>query len=260
MYSFKAWHLALLSNTWVLSRVLEVDSEWSHRDILQELDCGSNQLSTFQYLDAWCTSFRMRHLQFSLPASCVLYVSVTRLGSQHEFIISQLCDERPTVSDQAKSILVIYYFDSKDLPLYAGSAEHDGIDGPIRVDSLTKVESQASSTLRIDIGGVIRLYKITTRVAFSSYESRFPIQALGTPDDSRIPVHSSSHIIEFTQPLDNVGGAWLNASQPWTVLARFPPDQGVSHICFVEGIRMLTESRFQIRRRLRRDGKIRGAT
>jgi hypothetical protein len=240
-HTCKAWYHAIMSNDWVLSCVLGTDGGSSHRDLLKVLGVDSNLFWTFKDPDAWRTRFRMRDLQFLLPEPGSRYVSATRIGSQFGFMVFQLSNERPMGTDPIRTTLVIYRFDWKDLAQYAGSAEHDGTEGTVRIISMTKMERDTPSVLRIDIGDIVRLYSITVRKAFSNFESRFSLEALGSPEDAEVAKQWPLNVVQIAQSLNVAEESPLNG---WTVLARFPPDQLISPFRSSEKARVHAGPRF----------------
>lgn len=235
-HTCKAWYQAIMSNKFVLVRVLGIDGGLSHREMLKAFDIESNLLLTFQHPDTWRTRFRERRLRFSLPVPTFRYVSAIRTGSQCGFMILQLSTESAKALRRTHSTLVFYRFDSKDFPLYAGFAQHDGTDAAMRINGVTSVGPDTACILEIEIGGVVRLYKITFRKGFSDLERRFNLEALGSPDDALVAKHCPLDVNQIAHIIHSVEHTKKQGKQRWNVLAHFPADQGINHVCFVEDV------------------------
>ena len=238
-YTCKAWHQHITSNSWVLSSVLDKSGETDLRGLLKGLDRGSDLLSTHQHPDAWRTRFRMRSLTFSIPEKIRLrgtsvptcrfgqLAATVRVGSQGGFMIFQFVTSGHVPSPPGqKSVLMIYTFSPTDVPLFVGCVEHLGFEDPIKVIGMTRIKPNTKSKLKIEIGGIVTVYKISPRKAFSKLENRFSIKDLGSSHRSQ--TRYSENFIEIAQDLKRPLGVHIIDGQSWKVLAFLPPDLGVS--------------------------------
>lgn len=255
-HTCKGWRTKILSNTWVLASVLGVEEKTppldaspggkiSHRDLLKNLDCDSDLPATSQHPDAWRTRFRTRNLEFSIPSpSSTLtrpaFVAATRTGTQNGFLAFQLQDSAQSTGNRLKNTLVIYRFDSADLPWYAGSIHDVGGQGALRIMGVAEVRRHAEWVLKIEIGDTAGLYSLTARKAFSKSDSRFSLTMLKPLE--KVPGISPDR---FTiQGVDGPPEPLPSGDQSWNVLTPFPPNGGLRHVCFSEGLRKHTEPRF----------------
>ena len=239
-YTCKAWHRYITSNSWVLSSVLGKRGETDLRELLKSVDGDWDLLSRYQHPDAWRTRFRMRSLNFSIPTeepssgaspSKYRYAAAARVGSQGGFMVLQLVPSgRLPSPSERKCILVIYRFSPADVPLFAGCIHHPGV-GDMKIISMTKIKPHTKSTLKIDIGGNVNVYKLSPRKAFSSLDSHFCIKDLGSSHRSQ--TRYSENFIEVAQEIQKSLGIHINSGQSWKILAFLPPNPSVSLLtCF----------------------------
>ena len=228
-YTCRDWRTRILSNPWVLSSVLGVkedrlslagspSSKLSHRDLLKKLDRDSDLPSTSQHSDAWRTRFRTRSLEFSTPsASATLtFMAAARTGTQNGFLVLQL-------RGLVQSNLIIYRFDSAELPRYAGTIYNVEGQGTLRITGITEIRRHAAWVLKIDIGDTAGLYSLTTRDAFSKFDSRFGLKRLGSLKE--VPTLPNANLV--VQELDRPPEPLPISDWSWKVLAGFPPNGGV---------------------------------
>lgn len=236
-YTCKIWWTRILSNTWVLSSVLGVKEEippldeslsgkLSHRDLLKNFDCGSDLPSTSQHPDTWRTRFRTRNLVFSIPSqsttlSTPAFVAVARTGTQNGFLAFQLQRSAQSTRSRVKSILIIYRFDSAEIPWYAGTIYDVEGHGALRITSATEIRRQAEWALQIEIGHTAGLYLLTARKAFSKYDSSFSLKALESL--KKVPALSKNINLQVDKPPQPLP----IGDQLWKVLAPFPSNGGV---------------------------------
>lgn len=173
-HTCKDWQTRILSNTWILSLVLgekeknppldgSLSGKISHRDLLKKLDRDSVLPSTFQHPDAWRTRFRTRTLEISIPLSSSTlmrpaFVAAARTGTQNGFLALQLQDSPKGTRNRLKSTLVIYPFDSAELPWYAGTVHDVEGQGAFRITGVTEIGHHAEWVLKIEIGNTAGLY------------------------------------------------------------------------------------------------------
>ena len=235
----KDWRRRLLSNSWILSTVLDVSEgkspldgsvsgKISHRDLLRKLDRDSNLPSTYRHADAWRTRFRARSLDFTiLSSSSVLkspaFVATARLGTQNGIVAFQLQDLSDSTSHCSKNTLVVYRFDLTDLPRYAGTIHDVGGQGALRIISVKEIRCNAEWVLRIEIGETVGFYSLHTREAFAKSESQFSLKLL----ESAAEVLGLSTDNLATEVFDGAHEPFPVSGQSWNVLARLPPNGGV---------------------------------
>lgn len=238
-YICKDWRTRILSNTWVLSSVLGVEAERppldgspsskiSHRDLLKRLERDSDLPSTSQHSDAWRTRFRARNLEFLTPSPSSTptrpaFVAAARAGTQNGFLAFQLRGPAPSTMNHLQSTLVIYRFDSADVPWYAGTICKVEGEGALRITGVTEIRRHAAWVLKIDIGDTAGLYSLTTREAFSKFDSRFLLKRLESLEE--VPTSSNGNFIG--QELDRPPKPLPVCDRSWMVLAGFPPNGGV---------------------------------
>ncbi|KAL9130273.1 MAG: hypothetical protein Q9175_007063, partial [Cornicularia normoerica] len=257
-HTCKDWQTRILSNTWILSLVLgekeksppldgSLSGKISHRDLLKKLDRDSVLPSTSQHPDAWRTRFRTRTLEISIPLSSSTlmrpaFVAAARTGTQNGFLALQLQDSPKGTRNRLKSTLVIYRFDSAELPWYAGTVHDVEGQGAFRITGVTGIGRHAEWVLKIEIGNTTGLYSLTAREAFSNSDSRFSLKTLETLE--KVPGLSNDQfaIQEFNGPRE----PFPIGDQSWHVLAPFPPNAGLRHVCFSGGLRKHTEPRFLV--------------
>lgn len=239
-HACKCWRRKILSNTWVLSSVLGIREgtpspldtsligTTSHRNLLKKLDCYSALPSTFQHPEAWRTRFRTRTLDFSipLPSSALrrpVFVAAARTGTQNGLFVFQLQVSAKDIGDRSSSALVIYRFDSTELPWYAGVVHEVEGQGALRIINVIEVRRHAEWILRIDIGDTPGLYSLTAREAFSNAGSRFSLNALESLDN--VPGLSQDN--SASRDPERPPEAIPMIDQSWNILAPFPPNGGV---------------------------------
>ena len=238
-HTCKDWRRRILSNTWVLYSVLDKDEKrspsdgpqsgnFSHRDLLKKLDCNSDLPSTSQHPDAWRTRFRTRNLVFSIPSpSSTLtrpaFVAVTRTGTQNGFLAFQLQAPAQSTSKRLQKSLVIYRFDSAEVPWYAGTVHDVKGQGALRITGVIEIKRHAEWVIGIEIGDTAGLYSLTARKAFSKGDSRFSLETLKSPEKVAGLSNVEFAIQGFTRSPESLPVG----DQSWKVLARFPPNGGV---------------------------------
>lgn len=249
-YTCIDWRTRILSNSWVLSSVLGVkedrspldgspSSKLSHRNLLKTLDRDSDLPSTSQHSDAWRTRFRTRKLEFSIssPSSSPTkpaFVAAARTGTQNGFLAFQLRGPAPSTRNRLQSTLIIYRFDSAELPWYAGTIYNIEGQGALHL-SATEIRRHAAWILKIDIGDTAGLYSLTTCEAFSKFDSRFLLERLGSLEE--VPTLPNDNFV--VQELDRPPEPLPINDGSWKVLAAFPPNGGVcispiSHILLAQ--------------------------
>ena len=236
-HTCKDWRTNILSNPWVLSSVLGVKEEGprfdgslrdriSHRDLLRKLDRDSDLPSTSRHPDAWRTRFRTRNLDFSISSISSIrtrpaLVAAARTGTQNGWLIFQLQDSAQDTRNRWESTLVVYRFDSAELPCYAGAVHDVTGKGALRVEEIRR---DTECVLKIEIGDAAGLYSLTAREAFSHSDSRFSLGTLKSLD--RVPGLSKDEIAihAFDRPPEThpIG------NQSWNILLPLPPNGGVS--------------------------------
>ena len=244
----KDWQKRLLSNSWILSTVLDasegksplhasVDGRISHRDLLKKLDRDSNLPSTYRHADAWRTRFRARSLEFTIPSpSSVLkspaFVAAARLGTQNGIVAFQLQDFPNSTSHCSKNTLVVYRFDLTDLPRYAGTIHDVEGHGALRIISVKEIRRNAEWVLRIKIGETAGFYSLHTREAFAKSDSQFSLKPLESAEE----VLGLSTDNLAAEAFDGAHEPFPVSGQSWNVLARLPPNGGVcaSRFLFLE--------------------------
>ena len=238
-HTCKDWRRRLLSNSWILSTVLDVSEgkspldgsvsgRISHRDLLKKLDRDSNLSSTYRHADAWRTRFRARSLEFTIPPSSSAlkspaFVATARLGTQNGIVAFQLQDLSDSMSHFSKNTLVVYSFDLTDLPRYAGTIHDVEGQGVLRIISVKEIRRNAEWVLRIEIGETAGFYSLHTREAFAKSDSQFSLKPLESAEE----VLGLSTDDRETGVLDGVHEPFSLSGQSWNVLARLPPNGGV---------------------------------
>lgn len=233
------WRKYILRNNWVLSSVLDGSYAINTRDLLKKLDCDSDLLATSGHPDAWRTRFRIRNLDFSLysPAICKAgtsrprFVAAARCGTQNGFLVFQLSRSygEHESSNLLKSTLVLYRFDSTDLPLYVGTIGHPADGGKLRIISAADNRQGASWILKVEIGEIASLYSITIRKAFSRSDSRFLLRNFPPHEEPMQEIYWSDTVKELERPSDGVP----QSCNSWRILAQLPLHAAVSMLpCF----------------------------
>lgn len=250
-YTCKDWRTRILPNSWMLSSVLGLEEErpsveglpsskLGHRDLLKKLDRASDLPSTSQHSDVWRTRFRTRNLEFSIPLPSSTptrpaFVAAARTGTQNGFLAFQLRGTR----SRPESTLVIYCFDSAELPWYAGTIYNVEGQGALRITGVKEIRHRAAWVLRIDIGDTAGLYSLTTCEAFSKYDFHFSLKRVGSLEE--VPTLPSRDFV--AGGLDRPPEPLPNSVGPWKLLATIPPNGGVcvSSIChYILGATVLT--------------------
>lgn len=224
-HTCRDWRRIILSNRWVLSSVLVAKEEWSpldgslggklsHRDLLKKLDCDSDLPSTSQHPDPWRTRHRTRYLEFSIPSPSStlprpIFAAAARTGTQNGFLAFQLQGSAQSTRNRLGNTLVIYRFDSADLPRYAGTVHDVEGQGELRISSAKEIRGHAEWLLKIEIGDTARLYSLIAREAFANSGSRFSLKAL----ELRLP-----NIQELDRPPEPI----QMGDQCWKILAHVP--------------------------------------
>ena len=247
-HTCKDWRNRILSNSWILSTVLNVkernfqldgsvSGRISHRDLLKKLDRDGNLPSTYQHADAWRTRFRARSLEFTVPSSSSAlkspaFVATARIGTQNGIVAFQLQDLSDSTSHCSKNTLVVYRFDSTDLPRYAGTIRDVEGQGPLRIISVKEIRRHAEWVLRIDIGETAGFYSLHTREAFAKSDSCFSLKSLEPAEE----VLDLSTETLATKMFDRAHEPFPSNGQSWNVLARLAPNGGVcaSRVLFLE--------------------------
>ena len=233
----KYWRTRILSNTWVLSSVLGAKGEdsppdrspsveVSHPRLLRKLDHDSNLPSSALCSDAWRTRFRIRNLDFSIPSAFSTltrpaFVATARTGFQNGLLAFQLQASTQGIGNKSQSTLVIYFFDSAEIPWYAGAIHDVKGQGALHITRMIEIRRYAEWLLRIEIGDTLGLYLLTAREAFSSTGSRFLLKSLESLDT--IPdflKEESGELAGSPEPL-------VAGDQSWNVIESFPLDGGV---------------------------------
>ena len=233
-YACKDWWTTILSNTWVLSSVLGLREELlsgtlSHQGLLKKWDCDSDLRSTSWQPDAWRTRFRTRNLDFLIqsPSSSLTrptFVAAARTGNQNGWQVFQLQDRIQDTRNPLRSTLVIYRFDLTELVCYAGAVHDVEGQGAMRIVDVEEIRRHREWVLRIDIGGIARLYTIVANEGFSNSGSRYYLET----SESREDVPGLS---EGTSAIPGcVNGPELPSigNQSWNFLAQFQPNEAVS--------------------------------
>ena len=247
-YTCKDWRRRILSNSWILSTVLDVsegksplggsvNGKISHRELLKKLDCDGNLLSTYRHADAWRTRFRARSLEFTIASSSSVLKSPTfaataMIGTQNGIVAFQLQDSPDSTSHCSKNTVVVYRFDSTDLPLYAGTIHDVEGQGALRITSVKEIRRHAEWVLRIEIGETAGFYLLHTREAFAKSDSRFSLKSLRSAEE----VLGLSAYNLATELFDGAHESFPISVQSWNILARLPPNGGVcaSRFLFLE--------------------------
>ncbi len=245
-HTCKDWRIRILSNTWVLSSILGVNKARSlsegarcvnvrHRDLLKKLDCDSDLPSTSQHPDAWRTRFRARNLEFSLRSPSPkltrpALVGAARAGTQNGFLAFQLQAQESAqrTRNHLHSTLVIYRFDSAELPWYAGTIHDVKGKGAFRITGVTEIKRHTEWVFKIEIGDTTGLYSLTTREAFAKSGPRFSLKVM-----EPLKEVSGSKDTSAIQLCDRPPGTLPIGDQSWNVLAPFPPNEGVSNSCII---------------------------
>ena len=239
-HTCKDWRTNILSNTWVLSSVLGVNEErspsvgspsgkCSHQDLLKKLDRDSNLPSTSRHPDVWRTRYRTRNLDFSIPSPSLTrtspaLVAAARTGTQHGWLAFQLRDSAQDTANRPQSTLVIYRFDSTELPWYAGAVHNVEGQGALRITGVTEIRPLNAWVLQIEIGDATGFYPVTVRDAFSNSDSIYSLKTLESLE--KVPGLSNDKFA--TQGLDRLPERPPIGDQSWNILAPFPPNGGVS--------------------------------
>lgn len=230
----------ILSNNWILSSVLGMKEKRSppdgspsgrlnHRNLLKSLDRNSGLASTFQHPDAWRTRFHTRDLNFSipLPSSSLtrrVLVAAARAGTQNGLLVFQLQVSDQGTRNRSLSTLVVYCFDSADLPWYAGTVHDVEGQGTLHITRLLETKRHAEWVLRIQIGDTGGLYLVNARDAILNSGPRYSLKTLESLEDVPRLSEDDSALQEFNR-----------ASKPipigdhaWNILVPFRPHRGVS--------------------------------
>lgn len=230
-HTCKDWRTKILSNAWVLSSVLGVkgSAQLSHRDLLKKLDRDTDLPSTFQHPDAWRTRFRIRTLDFLLPSPSSTrtrpsFVAAARTGTQNGWLAFQLRHSTQETTDRLQSTLVIYRFDSAELPWYAGAVHNVEGHGALRITGVAEIRRDKEWVLRIEIGDTAGFYSLKTREAFSNADCPFSLKALETLE--KVPGLSEDK--STVRGFDGLPETLPTGDQSWKILAGFPPNEGVS--------------------------------
>ena len=258
-HTCKDWRANILSNPWVLSSVLGVKEEGSrfdgslhdrisHRNLLRKLDRDSDLPSTFRHPDAWRTRFRTRNLDFTLPTlsstrTRPALVAAARTGTQNGWLVFQLQYSAQDIRNRWQSTLVIYRFDSAELPCYAGAVHDVDGKGALCITGVVEIRRDTEWVLKIEIGDTAGLYSLTAREAFSNSDSRFSLGTLKSLE--RVPGLSKDEI--RIHAFDRPPKILPNGSQSWNILVPLPPDGGVSAsllFCQTFGIAILRRFSF----------------
>lgn len=235
-HTCKYWRMRLLSNTWILCSVLggqgkgggSLSGKTSHRDLLRKLDCDSSLPSTSEHPAAWRTRFRTRNLDFSIPPPVSTltrstFVAAARMGTQSGFLAFQLQNPAQSTSNRLRSALVMYRFDSADLPWYAGTIHDVEGQGGLVFTSVAEIRPNAEWVLTIEIGDTPSRYSLTAREAFSKSDSRFSLNKLESL--VKVPGLLSDEIAIHT--FDKPPKPPSTSDQSGKVLPLFPPNGGV---------------------------------
>ena len=238
-HTCKYWRTRILSNTWVLSSVLGVKGEdsrldgsrngnVSHPRLLRKLDHDSDLPSTALCSDAWRPRFRIRKIDFSIPSASSTptrpaFVAAARTGTQNGLLAFLLQQSPQGIRNGSQNTLVIYCFDSAEIPWYAGAVHDVEGQGAIRITGMIEIRRCSEWVLKVEIGDTIGLYLLTARKAFSSTGSRFLLKSVDSLE--KIPgfLKEESAIREF----DRSSEPLVAGDQSWNVIASFPPDGGV---------------------------------
>ena len=235
-HTCKDWRRRILSNSWILSRVLDVsdgkspldgsvNGKISHRELLKKLDRDGNLPSTYRHADAWRTRFRARSLEFTIPSSSSVLKSPTfaataMIGTQNGIVAFQLRDSPDSRSHCSKNTLVVYCFDSTDLPRYAGAIHDVEGRGALRIISVKEIRRHAEWVLRIEIGETAGFYLLHTREAFAKSDSHFSLKSLESAEEV---LGLSAHNLA-TEMFDGAHEPFPISGQFWNVLACLPPN------------------------------------
>ena len=237
-HTCKHWRTRILSNTWVLSSVLGAKGEDSpldaspdangHLRLLRKLGHDSDLPSTSLCSDVWRTRFRIRTIDFSIPSTFSKqtrpgFVAAARTGTQNGLLAFQLRGVSQDLRNKSQSTLIVYYFDSTEIPWYAGAIHDVEGQGALRITGVREIRRYAEWVLKIEIGDTLGLYLLTAREAFSSTGSRFLFRSVKSLE--KIPgfLKEESAIRE----LDRSPEPLVAGDQSWNVIASFPPDGGV---------------------------------
>ena len=155
-------------------------------------------------------------------------VAAARAGTQNGFLAFQLQDSAQSTKNRLRSTLVIYRFDSAELPWYAGTVHDVEGLGAFRITGVTEIRHHAEWVLKIEIGDTTGLYSLTTREAFSKSGRRFSLRTVESVEEVFDLSNDKSAIQGFERPLAPLP----IGDHSWNVLAPFPPSGGVSALCF----------------------------
>ena len=239
-HTCKYWRIKILANNWILSSVLGIKEEGSppdgspsgrlsHRNLLKRLDRNSGLASTFQHPDAWRTRFHTRELDFSIPllSSSLtrrVLVAAARAGTQNGLLVFQLQESDQGTRKRSLSTLVVYCFDSADLPWYAGTVHDVEGQGTLHITHLIETKRHAEWVLKVQIGDTAGLYLLNARDAFLNSGPYYSLKILESLENVPRLSEDDSALQDFNRAPEAIP----IGDHAWNILAPFPPNRGVS--------------------------------
>lgn len=202
-YVCRAWRIKVMSDTWVLSSVLESKesgvaigssgretARTLHRSLLKKLDQESALVATFEHPDTWRTRFRERKIEFHMPCRQDTHHPYTYSGisafksvkmSETENFVAFMIDEKPS-SDRVCTLL-FYRLGLSGQPVYVGTT---GIQSPgTGIQHMVVNRLSRAWLIKLKIGFKIVSYLVTSSEAFTRDDDEYRLLQLGYSSPER---------------------------------------------------------------------------
>lgn len=239
----RAWRIRIMSDTWVLSSVLESKESLAairlsgqetggalHRSLLKKLDCESALVAIFEHPDTWRTRFRERKIEFHMPHHQYIeeyphrpytdqYFMSVKLDETAEFVAFMINEP----STDRVCTLLFYRLGLSGQPLYVGSTQYpkSGVSSPVpTIQDMVVDRLSRAWIIRLKIGINIVSYLVTGTDAFGKDDDEFKLLSLGSPSPEE-PL-STMRDGDEKRMIDAITKTLNGGSSVWVFLACLP--------------------------------------
>lgn len=221
-----------MSNSSILSTVLDEDNKSDHRTLAKRLECTASLVRAQQHPDAWRTRFRSQQIDLVLSKLLQSEFCAAMKIATEGFVILQLRSSlvrdkyRDMTFNTTRNTLAFYRFESTNFPVFVGHVEYVGPAGTVRIRRISQTDPPRTWIITLGVGALDdhNQYIIRTRDAWGRFESPYILEPLRGYDDSEST---------FARP----GAVWASGQIPehispaidsWTLLDRLPLRHNVS--------------------------------
>lgn len=239
----RAWRIKIMSDTWILSSVLESKQSLAairssgqetgralHRSLLKKLDSESALTATFEHPDTWRTRFRERKIEFHMPHHHFIdkyphrrhtdqYFMSVKLSETAEFVAFMINEP----STDHVCTLLFYRLGLSGQPVYVGSTQYpkSGISTPVpTIQDIVVDRLSRAWIIRLKIGVNVVSYLVAGTDAFGKDDDEFKLLSLGYPSPEE-PLSAVGDGDE-KQMIDAITRTLNSVSRLWVFLACLP--------------------------------------